>query len=189
METDAGAGTLTPAQPGDPAACGRPPRLRRRWLLTAAASFAVLAAVTTAAGYLAIRAHQQTAALARADAAAITAAKDCVSATQPKDVTTLPASQQKLIACSTGEFGTQAQWYGAVLDEAYRAVNIHVELPEMHAAVERRNTDGSIVALVAFRTVISQPGMADRNNGYRVRVRMVAEHGTFKVANLDQVAQ
>lgn len=59
----------------------------------------------------------------------------------------------------------------------------------MYAAVERHNDDGSITAMVAFRAVISQPGMADRENGYRVRVRMVSENGTFKVANLDQVAQ
>jgi Mce-associated membrane protein len=31
--------------------------------------------------------------------------------------------------------------------------------------------------------------MADRENSYRVRVKMVPDNGQFKVAQLDQVAQ
>ncbi|GAB3230824.1 hypothetical protein GCM10027535_38030 [Mycolicibacterium hippocampi] len=154
-----------------------------------AAALTVLAGATTAAGLLVARTHQQSTSVRSEETAAIAAAKDCISATQPVDTAALPASQQKLIDCSTGDFGTQAQWYGAVLDEAYRAVNVRVQVPAMYAAVERHNDDGSITAMVAFRAVISQPGMADRENGYRVRVRMVSENGTFKVANLDQVAQ
>lgn len=185
MEADAGADGLTPAA----TAPHRPLQMSRRWLLTAAVILTVLAAAATVTGYLAERAHRHTVFLAQADAAAVASAKDCLAATQPADAAALPVSQQKLAACATGDFGTQAQWYGAVLDEAYRAVDVRVQVPEMHAAVERRNDDGSIVALVAFRAVISQPGMADRENGYRVRVRMVPENGAFKVANLDQVAQ
>jgi len=189
MEADAGAGELSSAEPEKVVTPGRSRILSRRWLLVAAAALTVLAGATTVAGYLAGRTHQQALSRAQADAAAIAAAKDCVSATQPPDAASLPASQQKLITCSTGDFGAQAQWYGAVLDEAYRAVNVRVQVPEMHAAVERRYDDGSIAALVAFRAVVSQPGVADRENGYRVRVRMVPQNGTFLVANLDQVAQ
>ena len=182
MEADAGAGELT--------ATGRAASRRGRRLLIAVATVLMLLAGGAAAGgYLALQAHRKTEAIAQAHAAAVAAAKDCVTATQPRDAAAVPSSQQKLSECSTGNFGAQAAWFGAVLTQAYQAVDVHVLLPEMHAAVERTNDDGSIVALIAFRAKVSQPGAADRENSYRVRVTMVPENGQFKVAELDQVAR
>ena len=189
METDVGSGELITAGDATPVAPVATRSRRNRWLVASATLLTALAAAITTVGIVLGRTHQQAVTSSETELAAIAAAKDCVSATQPPNAAALPASQAKLIACSTGDFATQAQWYGAVLDEAYRAVNVRVQVPDMHAAVERHNGDGSIVALVAFRAVISQPGMPDRENGYRVRVRMVAENGTFKMSNLDQVAQ
>lgn len=175
METDAGARRLTARQ--------------RRLLAATAAVLTLLAAGTTASGYLAIRAHRDNQTGTVADAAAIAAAKDCIAATQPLDVTALPASQHKLDDCATGAFQTQAAWYSAILTEAYQAQNMHVHLPEMDAAVERTNDDGSIVALVVFRATISQQGMPDRENSYRIRVTMVRRDGHYKISQLDQVAK
>jgi Mce-associated membrane protein len=190
MEEDAGTSQLTsPDAAQAPLATPSSSRRGRRWLGAIAAALTLLAGGTTAGGYLALRAHRDSQALTRANAAAIAAAKDCVAATQPPDAAALPASQRKLNECATGDFGTQALWYDAILTEAYQAVNVHVHVPEIHAAVERNNDDGSIVALVAFRATVSQVGMADRENSYRVRVKMVPDNGQFKVAQLDQVAQ
>jgi Mce-associated membrane protein len=187
MEEDAGPSRLTGT---DTAAAGRGAlRLNRRWLGAIAAVLTLLTGGFGAGGYLALRAHWDSQADSGADAAAVAAAKDCVAATQPSDVAALPASQRKLDECSTGDFRTQASWYGAILSEAYQAANIRVQVPEMHAAVERANDDGSIVALVAFRATIFQVGMADRENSYRIRVQMVPENGQFKIAKLDQVAK
>ena len=61
--------------------------------------------------------------------------------------------------------------------------------PTLRAAVERKNDDGSIVLLVAFRSTVSQVGMADRENSYRLRVKMVPEDGQFKIAELDQAGE
>ncbi len=142
-----------------------------------------------AGGCLAIQAHRNSEAISRASDAALAAAKDCVAATQPPDAAALPGSQQKLSECSTGNFGEQAVWYGEVLAQAYQAVDVRVRVPVMHAAVERVNEDGSVVALVVFRATVSQAGAADRENSYRVRVNMVPENGQFKVAELEQVAK
>ncbi|PND54528.1 Mce protein [Mycobacterium sp. ENV421] len=161
----------------------------RRWLIASAAALILLALGTGFAGYKAVHAHRASEVLERANAAAISVAKDCVAATQPPDKSALPAAQRELIECSTGNFGAQAAWYAAVLEQAYQAADVHVQLAEMHAAIERNNDDGSVVALLAFRSKVSQPGMADRENSYRVRVKMVSEGGQFKVAELDQVAK
>jgi len=192
MEADAGAGGLTcrDAAAAGPATADRgASRLSRRWLGAIAAALTLLAAGNGASTYFALRAHRDSQTIARANAAAIAAAKDCVAATQPPDAAALPASQRKLNECATGDFAAQIVWYSAILTEAYQAIDVRVQVPEMHAAVERTNNDGSIVALVAFRAKVSQPGMADRENSYRVRVKMVPEGGQFKVAELDQVAK
>ncbi|WP_235683738.1 Mce protein [Mycolicibacterium fluoranthenivorans] len=166
-----------------------PWRQHRKWVIVVAAALIVLSLGTGFGGYQAVHAHRANEALERANATAVAAAKDCVAATQPPDAAALPAAQRKLIECSTGNFGAQAAWYGAVLTQAYQAVDVRVQVPEMHAAVESNNDDGSIVALLAFRAKVSQPGLADRENSYRVRVKMVPEGGQFKVAELDQVAK
>jgi len=192
---DGGAGAADAPAPADAAQAAvagaerAASRLSARWLGAIAVALVLLAGGTGASGYLALRAHRDTQATARANAAAVEAAKGCVAATQPTDAAALPASQQKLSECSTRAFGAQIAWYGAVLAEAYQAVNVRVQVPDMQGAVERDNDDASIVVLLAFRTKVSQVGMADRENGYRLRVKMVPEDGQFKVAELDQVVK
>jgi Mce-associated membrane protein len=192
---DAGAGAANAPEPTDAARDGLAAasrgasRLSRKWLGAIAAALVLLAGGIGAGGYLALRAHRDSQAITRADAAAVVAAKDCVAATQPPDAAALPASQQKLSECSTRGFGAQIAWYGAIMAEAYQTVNVRVQVPAMRAAVERNNDDGSIVVLVALRSTVSQVGMADRENSYRLRVKMVPEDGQFKIAELDQVAK
>lgn len=177
----------------DPALAGRfgddRPRATRRWPVVVAAVLLVLATAAGVGGYLALQANHASAADNAANAAALAAAKDCVSATQPPNAAAIAASQQKLADCSTGKFGDQSSWYGEVLAQAYNAVDVRVRVPEMHAALERDNDDRSIDVLVVFRATVSQTGVADRENSYRVRVKMVAVNGQFKVAELDQVAK
>ncbi|MDI3313112.1 MAG: Mce protein [Mycobacterium sp.] len=189
MEEDAGPGRLTPRDDDAATAADGLSRRRRRWLIAVASVLTLLATGAAVSGLMLLRAHQISTAVAAANAAAITAAKDCIAATQPADVTALPISQRKLDECATGEFKTQAAWYSAILTEAYQAQNLHVRLPGMDAAVERTNDDGSITALVVFRATISQEGTPDRENSYRVRVKIVRQDGQFKVAKLDQVAK
>jgi Mce-associated membrane protein len=188
---DAGAGAANAPEPTDAAeaASSGASRLSRRWLVAIAAALVLLAGGTGAGGYLALRAHRASQAITRANAAAVVAAKDCVAATQPTDAAALPASQQKLSECSTRAFGAQIAWYGAIMAEAYQTVNVRAQVSDMRAAVERNNDDGSIVVLVAFRSTVSQVGMADRENSYRLRVKMVPEDGQFKIAELDQVTK
>jgi len=184
MEADAGPSRLTP-----PDATQAASRLSRGWLGAVATVLAVMTTGLGAVGYVAMRAHRHGQALTAADAAAVVAAKDCLAATQPSDVDALPATQRKLDECSTGDFKSQIAWYAAILSEAYQAVNLHVRLPEIDAAVEATKGDGSIIALIAFRANISQEGMPDRDNNYRIRVKVVPDNGQFKIAHLDQVAQ
>lgn len=192
---DGGADAATAPEPTDAAgvapaaASSSASRLSGRPLRATAVALVLLAGTTAAGGYLALRAHRDTQAMTRANAAAVAVAKDCVAATQPHDAAALPASQQKLSECSTGNFGAQVAWYDVVMAEAYRAVNVNVQVSTMRGAVERDNADGSIVVLLAFRTTVSQAGIADRENGYRLRVKMVSEGGQFKVAELNQVAK
>jgi Mce-associated membrane protein len=189
MEKDAGPSGLTSADGAHTAAASPSTRLTRRALSVIVIALAVVAAGIAAVGYLALRAHWSSQTAAGAGAAAVTAAKECVAATQPSDAAALPAIQRKLDGCSIGEFKHEMTWYSAVLSEAYQALNLHVRLPEIDAAVERTDSDGSIVALIAFRANISQDGMADRENSYRMRVTMVPDSGHFKVAKPDQVGK
>jgi Mce-associated membrane protein len=164
-------------------------RVRRRWPIAITAVLLLLAGGAGAGGYFALQAHRKNVDITAANEEALTAAKDCVAATQPPNAAALPTAQQKLSECSTGNFGDQSTWYAEVLAQAYQAVDVRVRVPEMHAAVERDNEDGSVDALVVFRATVSQTGMADRDNSYRVRVKMVPDNGQFKVAELDQVAK
>lgn len=206
MEEDAGTGGLSALAVVDPPTTqgsGRPSerdtdaeavavrtaRRSRTWPVAIAVVLLLFATAAAAGGYFARQAHQHAVAMTAAHGAALTAAKDCVAATQPTNAAALPAAQQKLADCSTGGFGDQSTWYAEVLSQAYQAVEVRVRIPEMHAAVERDNGDGSIDALVVFRAIVSQTGMADRDNSYRVRVKMVPVNGLFKVAELDQVAK
>ncbi len=60
-------------------------RLGRGWFVGIAAALVVLAGGVGAGGYLALRSHRDSQAIARRDAAAMEAAKDCVAATQAPD--------------------------------------------------------------------------------------------------------
>src|SRR6201996_6153407 len=99
---------------------GIPSRLGRGWFIGIAAALVVLAGGVGAGGYLALRSHQDSQALARRDAAAMEAAKNCVAATQAPDTTAMAESAQKMIDCGTGAYRSQAILYSSLLVEAYQ---------------------------------------------------------------------
>lgn len=147
----------------------------------------LLAAAGVVGGYLALRSHADSEAMARAEAAALQAAKDCVAATHAPDSAAMTAAQAKIIECSTGDFGVQAALYSSVLVDAYKAANVTVQVSDMRAAVERHNDDGTIDVLVAARVKVTNSDVADQEQGYRLRVKMASDQGVYKVARLDQV--
>jgi Mce-associated membrane protein len=165
----------------------RPSRLGVGWVASICAALVLLAAGAAVGGYLALRSNDESKAIARAEAAAIQAAQDCVTATQAPDTAAMVAAQSKIIQCSTGDFGVQAPLYASVIAEAYQAANVKVAVSDMRAAVERHNDDGSIDVLVAVRTKVTNSEAADQEQGYRLRVQMAPADGTYKVARLDQV--
>ena len=69
------------ADAGDTGVERGPSRLGRGWLAGIAAALVLAASAIGAGGYLALRFHHDSQAIARNDAAAIKAAKDCVAAT------------------------------------------------------------------------------------------------------------
>ena len=152
-----------------------------------AASLLVLAAAGGVAGYLALKSNQQSQDNARQEAAALQAARDCVAATHAPDVTAMTQAQSKIIECSTGDFGAQATLYSGVLVDAYQAANVTVQVSDMRAAVERHNDDGSFDVLVAVRVKVTNSEAADQEQGYRLRLQMAPDEGTYKIAQLDQV--
>jgi Mce-associated membrane protein len=164
-------------------------RLGRGWFVGIAAALVLLAGGAGAGGYLALRAHQDSRATARHDAAAVEAAKDCVAATQAPDTTAMAASAQKIIECGAGAFRSQAILYSSLLVEAYQAANAHVEVSDLRAAVERNNADGSIEILVPLRVKVSNAETQNQEAGYRLRVTMVPEEGKYLISKLDQVAR
>jgi Mce-associated membrane protein len=166
----------------------RPSRLGVGWVATICAALVLLAGGAVAGGYLSLRSHHDSEAIARTEAAALAAAKDCVAATQAPDTAAMIASQSKIIECSTGAFGVQAPLYSSVLAEAYQAANVQVQVSDMRAAVERHNGDGSIDVLVALRTKVTNSQAADQEQGYRLRVQMAPADGTYKIADMKQVA-
>jgi Mce-associated membrane protein len=176
-------------QPADgfAGAARRPARLGRGWMASICAVLVVLAGAVGVGGYLALRAHQESETIARIDAAALQAAKDCVAATHAPDTAAMTTAQAKIIECSTGDFGAQAALYSGVLVDAYQAANVKVAVSDMRAAVERHNDDGSVDVLVAVRVKVTNSEAADQEQGYRLRVQMAPADGTYKVARLDQV--
>jgi Mce-associated membrane protein len=203
MEGDAGTGQLNPTDADealdeslavDPESDTaesiddrRPPRLGRGWLAAICAGLLVLAGAGAVAGYLLLKANQQSEKAAREEAAALQAARDCVAATHAPDVTAMSAAQSKIIECSTGDFGAQASLYSGVLVDAYQAANVTVQVSDMRAAVERHNDDGSFEVLVAVRVKVTNSEAADQEQGYRLRLQMAPADGTYKIAELDQV--
>jgi Mce-associated membrane protein len=166
----------------------RPSRLGRGWVASICTVLVMLAGGAAAGGYLALRSHDESEAIARTEAAALAAAKECVTATQAPDTAAMLASQSKIIECSTGAFGVQAPLYSSVLAEAYQAANVQVQVTDLRAAVERHNDDGSIDVLVALRTKVTNSEAANQEQGYRLRVQMAPADGTYKIADMKQVA-
>ncbi len=181
--------SLAPTTPEEESAADsrRESRLGRGLMSTICAALLLLAAGAAVGGYFALRSHDESKAIARADAAALAAAKDCVTATHAPDTAAMTASQSKIIECSTGDFGVQAALYSGVLVEAYQAANVTVQVSDMRAAVERHNDDGSVDVLVAVRVKVTNSEAADQEQGYRLRVQMAPADGTYKIAKLDQV--
>jgi Mce-associated membrane protein len=165
----------------------RPSRLGLGWVASICAVLVLLAAGAAAGGYLALRTNDESKAIARAEASALQAAKDCVAATQAPDTAAMVAAQSKILQSSTGEFGVQAPLYASVIADAYKAADVRVAVADMRAAVEKHNDDGSINVLVAVRTKVTNSEAADQEQGYRLRVQMALDNGTYKVARLDQV--
>lgn len=165
----------------------RPPRLGRGWLTAICVVLLLLSAGAGVGGYLALRSHEESTQLAENEAAAVAAARDCVAATHAPDAAAMTESQAKILECSTGDFGVQAGLYGGLLVDAYRAANVQVQVSDMRAAVEKHNADGSIDVLVAVRVKVTNSEAADQEQGYRLRVQMAPDEGTYKVARLDQV--
>lgn len=166
-----------------------PSRMGRGWLIVVSVALLLLAGGIGTGGYVALRFHRESQTIARDDAAAIKAAKECVAATQAPDTASMVASQQRIIDCGTGDFGAQAALYSSLLIEAYQAANAHVQVSDMRAAVERNYGDGSIDVLVALRVKISDAQVKDQESGYRLRVRMASDDGQYKIAKLEQVAK
>jgi Mce-associated membrane protein len=165
----------------------RPSHLGVGWVATICAGLLLLAAGVTVGGYLALRSHHDSEAIARAEASALQSAKDCVSATQAPDPAAMIASQSKIIECATGEWGVQAPLYSSILADAYQAGGVRVAVSDLRAAVEHHNDDGSIDVLVAVRVKVTNTDAADQDQGYRLRVQMAPDAGRYKIAKLDQV--
>ena len=211
MEDDAGSGRLTPTPPttaAEPSEAEesvnqdpvdeteaaedvqpRGSRLSGRRVVVVCAALVMAGLLIGTGGFFALRSHQKSVAAAEAETRALAAAKDCVTATQAPDAAAMAASQQKIIECATGDFGAQATLYSGLLVDAYQAAKVQVQVSNMRAAVERHNDDGSMDVLVAVRVKVSNSQAQDQEQGYRLRVRMAPEGGTYKIAKLDQVSK
>ena len=165
-----------------------PSRLRGWWLAGIAAALLLIAGAVGTGGYFALRYHQESEALARNDAAALKAAMDCVAATQAPDSNAMVASEQKIIDCGTDAFRSQALLYTSTLVQAYQAANVHVQVSDVRAAVERDNNDGTVDVLVALRVKVSGD-QVQNETGYRLRVKMAHADGQYKISKLDQVTK
>lgn len=162
-------------------------RFGQGWLVTICLVLFLAAAALSAGGYLLLRSNAQSEQIARDDAVALQAAKDCVTATQAPDTASMGAAQARIVDCATGDFGAQAVFYSSMMMEAYQAAKVQVEVADLRAAVERHHDDGSVDVLVAVRTKVTNSETADQEQGYRLRVTMQRADGTYKIANLVQV--
>lgn len=167
----------------------RPSRVNRTWLITIAAVLVILAGAVAGGGYVALRYYQDVRATSRNDATALQLAKDCVSATQAPDTSSMAASEQKIIDCGTDQYRTQALLYSSMLVQAYQAANVHLQVSNVRAAVERNHPDGTIDVLVALRVKVSNDQAQDQEAGYRLRVKMAPTDGTYKISKLEQVTK
>ena len=153
------------------------------------AALVLLTVAAVAGGILLIHDNRRSEAIARDNAAALQAAKDCVAATQAPDTAAMSQAQLKIMECSTGAFGAQASLYSGVLVEAYQAANVQVKVSDVRAAVERHNDDGSVDVLVAMRVKVTNSQAADQEQGYRLRVRMSQDPNAGNAYKIDQLAQ
>jgi Mce-associated membrane protein len=142
-----------------------------------------------AGGYFALRSHHESQVIDRNNAAALDAAKACIAATQAPDTNTISQSEQKIIDCGTDEYRSQAMLYTSMLVQAYQAANIHVQVTDERAAIERNNNDGSVDILVALRVRVTNSAAQNQETGYRLRVRMTPVEGQYKISKLDQVTK
>ncbi len=172
-----------------PAVERRPSRLGLAWAACLTVALVLFAGGVGVGGYFALRAHRQSQTTARNTAAALEAAKICVAVTQAPDTNAMAASEQKIIDCGTDVYRSQALLYTSMLVQAYQAANVHVQVSDERAAVERINCDGSIDVLVALRVKVSNDQAKDQESGYRLRVRMAPADGQYKIAKLDQVTK
>jgi Mce-associated membrane protein len=193
-ETDETGPAEEPAEPeseadADAAGVERgPSRVGRWWLSGIAAALVLLAGGLGAGGYFALRYHHESQVIARNDAAALKAAVDCVSATQAPDTNAMTASEQKIIDCGTDAFRSQALLYTSMIVQAYQASNVHVQVSDVRAAVERHNDDGSVDVLVAMRVKVASD-QSQNETGYRLKVKMAVAEGQYKISKLDQVTK
>ncbi|MGK2870006.1 MAG: hypothetical protein ACSLFA_25835 [Mycobacterium sp.] len=162
-------------------------RFGQGWLVSIFLALSLAAAALSAGGYLLLRSNTQSEQIARDDAVALQAAKDCVTATQAPDTASMGAAQARIVDCATGDFGAQSVFYSSMMMEAYQAANVQVEVADLRAAVERHHDDGSVDVLVAVRTKVTNSETADQEQGYRLRVTMQRADGTYKIADLVQV--
>ena len=176
------------AEAADTGVGRRPSRLDRGWLVGIAVALVLAACGIGYGGVVALRYHHQSQAMARNDAAALKAAIDCVSATQAPDTNAMIASEQKIIDCGTDAFRSQALLYTNMLVQAYQAANVHVQVSDARAAVERNNKDGSVDVLVAMRVKVASD-KSNNETGYRLRVKMAIAEGQYKISKLDQVTK
>ncbi len=190
--TDTGDDEVSESVGSDSAVAAHPRASRlasRGWLVAVSAVLLIAAAGVATGGYFALRSHQSSVATARAEQAAVAAAVDCVTATQAPDASAMEASQRKIIECATGGFGAQATLYSGLLVDAYQAAKVQVQVSNMRAAVERHNDDGSMDVLVALRVKVSNTEAQGQEQGYRLRVKMMPDNGTYKIADLAQVSK
>ena len=165
----------------------RPPRLGRGWVAGICAALLALTVAAVVGGVLLIKDNRGIEEANREDAAALQAAKDCVTALQAPDTTAMSAAQIKIMECSTGAFGAQASTFGGILVEAYQAANVKVAVSDMRAAVERHDPNGSIDVLVAVRIKVTNSDVADQESGYRLRLTMTPDQGKYKIDKMEQV--
>ncbi len=166
-----------------------PSRLGRVWVVGIAALLLVLGGGVGFGGYLALKAHQKSQNIEHENAAAIRAAKDCVTVIEAPDTNAMATAASKMIDCSTGDFREQAVFWSSFLAEAYQAANVHLQVADMRAAVEHTDDDGTVVMLFALRTKVTNSDAADQEQGYRLRVWMKLAEGQYKVSRLDSVAK
>jgi Mce-associated membrane protein len=167
----------------------RPSRVGRGWLAGIAATLLLAAGGLGAGGHFALKSHRESQVLARNGAAALEAAKVCIAATQAPDTNAMAQSEQKIIECGTDEYRSQALLYTSMLVQAYQAANVHVQVSDERAAVERSNSDGTVDILVALRVKVSNSASQNQETGYRLRVKMSPVEGQYKIARLDQVTK